>query len=117
MVEDHFARLNTALTRGKAQVRVAVVHPVESYWLSYGPSENTSETRIQLENDFNNVIDWLLKGCIDFDFISESLIPELYKGSQNAQITLGEMKYRAIVVPPILTIRSTTLGLMIFLFR
>ena len=29
-IEDHFARLNTALTRGKPVVRVGVIHPVES---------------------------------------------------------------------------------------
>ena len=37
MIEDHFARVNTALTRGKARVRIGVVHPIESYWLHYGP--------------------------------------------------------------------------------
>lgn len=40
-VEDHFARLNTALTRGKPVVRVGVIHPVESYWLHWGPAEQT----------------------------------------------------------------------------
>ena len=33
LIEDHFARLNTALTRGKARVNVGVIHPVESYWI------------------------------------------------------------------------------------
>ena len=41
-VEDHFARLNTALTR-KPVVKVGVVHPVESYWLHLGPEDTTSE--------------------------------------------------------------------------
>jgi hypothetical protein len=27
LIEDHFARLNTALTRGEACVRVGVIHP------------------------------------------------------------------------------------------
>ncbi len=36
-VEDYFSRLNTALTRGKPLVSVGVVHPVESYWLHWGP--------------------------------------------------------------------------------
>ena len=72
-IEDHFARVNTALTRGKPSVNVAVIHPVESYWLHYGPSENTYDIRKQLENNFDNVIKWLLFGQIDFDFISESL--------------------------------------------
>lgn len=35
-VEDYFARLNTLLTRGKAEVKVGVIHPIESYWLYWG---------------------------------------------------------------------------------
>ena len=48
MVEDHFARLNTALTRGRPDVRVAVVHPVESYWLYCGPAEQTASQGCQV---------------------------------------------------------------------
>lgn len=40
-VEDHFARVNTAMTRGKAAVRVGVIHPIESYWLHWGPESQT----------------------------------------------------------------------------
>ena len=36
LIEDHFARLNTALTRGHALVRVGVIHPIESYWMYWG---------------------------------------------------------------------------------
>ncbi len=44
-VEDHFARVSTAMTRGKPVVKVGVIHPVESYWLHWGPSENTALKR------------------------------------------------------------------------
>ena len=70
-VEDHFARLNTALTRGKALCRVGVVHPVESYWLHWGAKENTEAIRAQMDERFQNLTAWLLRGMIDFDFISE----------------------------------------------
>ena len=33
-IEDHFSRLNTALSRGKALNEVAVIHPIESYFLN-----------------------------------------------------------------------------------
>ena len=33
LVEDHFARANVAMTRGRAVCRVAIIHPIESYWL------------------------------------------------------------------------------------
>lgn len=107
-VEDHFARVNTALTRGKPVVKVGVIHPIESYWLHFGPATNTAGRREQLKNDFNNIIDWLLRGTVDFDFICESLLPEQYAESADAKLHVGEMAYSAVIVPPVDTLRATT---------
>jgi len=108
VVEDHFARVNTAMTRGKAEVRVGVIHPVESYWLHWGPAEQTSGIRSQLNNNFENLTEWLLNGNIDFDFISESLLPEqCVEGS--APLHVGQMAYDTILVPGCETLRSSTL--------
>lgn len=107
-IEDHFARLNTALTRGKPIVDVAVIHPIESYWLHWGPSENTAQIRKQLDDSFENTINWLLFGLIDFDFVSESLLPAQYSGS-DALFGVGEMKYKTVIVPGCETLRRTTL--------
>lgn len=107
-IEDHFARVNTVLTRGEAMVDVAVIHPIESYWLMYGPSNVTADRREQLENNFQNVTKWLLGGFIDFDFISESLLPSQFDGCENGKIKVGKMKYSTIIVPGLDTIRSST---------
>ena len=108
-IEDHFARLNTALTRGKPAVRVAVVHPVESYWVHYGPSSNTAAVREDLENRFTNVINWLLYNTVDFDFLSESLLPDQWQASEDGLLHVGEMAYSAVISPGQITVRSTTL--------
>ncbi len=110
-IEDHFARLNTALTRGKPEVRVAVIHPVESYWIYYGPAENTFAIRTQLDQKFKNIIDWLLFGTIDFDFISESLLPAQIK-EIDQKLRVGEMAYDVVVVPDCITLRKTTLDIL-----
>lgn len=110
-VEDHFARVNTALTRGKPDVRVAVVHPVESYWINFGPSESTLAIREQLDSKFSDIIKWLLFGTVDFDFLSESLLPEQFRGTDGA-LRVGEMSYDAVVVPDCITIRRTTLDIL-----
>ena len=107
-VEDHFARLNTALTRGKPVVRVGVIHPVESYWLHWGPAEQTYGVRQQLDEHFQSLTDWLLNGGIDFDFISESLLPSQCEKA-GAPLQVGEMAYDAVVVPGCETLRATTL--------
>ncbi|MBE7051585.1 MAG: hypothetical protein E7395_03340 [Ruminococcaceae bacterium] len=106
-ISDHFARLNTVLTRGKPQVNVAVIHPIESYWLHYGPEESTAAIRKQLDDDFDSLVSWLLLGTIDFDFVCESSIPELHKDISN-KFAIGEMEYSTVLVPGCETLRQTT---------
>lgn len=107
-VEDHFSRVHTALTRGTPDVRVGVIHPIESYWLHWGPSEQTDALRTQLDLNFTNVTEWLLFGGIDFDYVSEALLPELnQKGG--APLTVGGMAYDVIVVPGCENLRASTL--------
>ncbi|MCL2407402.1 MAG: hypothetical protein FWC95_05680 [Defluviitaleaceae bacterium] len=108
-VEDYFARLNTVLLRGRALCNVAVIHPVESYWTAFGPNDKTAATRDEMETDFQNIIQWLLFGHIDFDFVSEGLLPGLYKAECLNSFRVGEMEYGAVVVPNCRSIRKTTL--------
>ena len=107
-VEDHFARVNTALTRGTPLVRVGVIHPVESYWLHFGPGDQTGGIRQQMDENFQNLTKWMLKGGIDFDFICESQLPDQCTQG-GAPLKVGKMAYDAIVVPQCETLRSTTL--------
>lgn len=107
-IENHFARVYTAMTRGKPIVKVGVVHPVESYWLHWGANDKTALVRDSMDEKFQNVTDWLLKGSIDFDFICESLLPSLCEKAGNP-LKVGKMEYDAIVVPDCETLRTTTL--------
>lgn len=108
MIEDHFARLNTALTRGRAIVSVAVLHPIESYWLHWGPAGQTMEIRRQLEAQFETLAQLLLFGGIDFDYLCEALLPkQCPKGSFPLQV--GEAAYQVVLIPPVRTLRKSTL--------
>lgn len=107
LIENHFARLNTALTRGKPISKVGVIHPIESFWLAMGPREQTFARQKELQDNFESIIRWLLFGQMDFDFISEALLPaQCEKGSNPLRV--GEMAYDAIVVPSLKTLRKTT---------
>lgn len=122
-VEDYFARVNTALTRGKAKPCVAVVHPIESYWLYYGSVAQTGDIREQMDAGFRQLMDWLLFGLIDFDFLSESLLTEQGtfvtggdgdcfdddNGTEKTVLQVGQMAYHTVLVPDLKTIRSSTL--------
>ncbi|MBQ1216380.1 MAG: hypothetical protein IIX85_00295, partial [Clostridia bacterium] len=107
-IEDHFARVASAMTRGTPDVSVGVIHPVESYWLHWGPEEQTGAIRAQMDNNFLGLTRWLLQGSVDFDFISESLLPSLCPEA-SAPLAVGKMKYDVIIVPQCETLRSTTL--------
>ncbi len=105
-LEDHYARLNTALTRGTPQVRVGLLHPVESYWLLKGPWDMTGQAADVLDENFHTVTKWLLEGHHDFDFINESMLPSLIVEDARG---VGKMRYDAIVIPDCNSLRSTTL--------
>ena len=107
-LENHFARLNTALTRGLPVVKVAVVHPIESAWVSEGVREQSAAADA-LDKEFKQITEWLLRGQINFDYISESLLPEQYIESASG-FCVGQMQYSAVLVPPIVTVRETTLN-------
>ena len=106
-VENHFARLNTALTRGRARVRVAVVHPVESFWLYWGPEDQTAAIRRRMDEQFASLTETLLFGLIDFDFLSESQLPGQCPQGGNP-LRVGEMLYDAVVVCGSRTLRRST---------
>lgn len=110
-IEDHFARAATILTRGRPVCHVGVIHPIESYWLRWGARENTAAVREQKDMDFQNLCQWLLRGCVDFDYLCESTLPEQCSLSDitNEGFPVGKMHYQTIIVPPLDTIRLSTL--------
>ncbi|EXM17404.1 hypothetical protein FOTG_14373 [Fusarium oxysporum f. sp. vasinfectum 25433] len=111
-IEDHFSRLNIALTRGRGAVRVGVIHPIESFWLDYGPMDSSTAKCKFHEDMFSSVTSWLLHGLVDFDFISESLLPQqtsLDSIQSGSPFPVGQSRYDAVVVPNLQTIRRTTL--------
>ncbi|KAH7327321.1 hypothetical protein BKA65DRAFT_539946 [Rhexocercosporidium sp. MPI-PUGE-AT-0058] len=111
-VEDHFARVGVAMTRGKALTRVAVVHPIESYWLTFGPNGSGDELSNR-DQAFADLTRWLLHGLIDFDFIAESLLPDqITSKARGNTLQVGKCEYDVVIVPNLRTIRSTTLNIL-----
>ena len=109
-IEDHFARLNTVLTRGKALNDVAVIHPIESYFLYLAAGKTSKEMGNYLNKRFLDLADWLLFDGYDFDYISESLLP---LQRQDTPFSVGECKYKTIIVPDLVTMRRSTLDYLI----
>jgi hypothetical protein len=111
LVEDHFARAATVLTRGKPLVRVAMIHPIESYWLKFGCIEQAGPELAEREKNFADVTNWMAYAGIDFDFLCESILPR-QNAAAGKQLIVGEAAYDAVIVPSMRTIRATTLDLL-----
>lgn len=108
ILEDHFARINYLLKKGKPVVHVAVLHPLESYWVLFGPESQTGDIRGELDRSFGEITKTLLTGGIDFDFLDEGLLEELYKGGKR----FGYMEYEIILIPKHYSMRGSTQELL-----
>lgn len=76
LLEDHFARLNVILRRGRRVTRVSVIHPVEAYW-RYAMSGSAAEReKAELSRRFDRLIHRILTSLIDVELISESLLSQ-----------------------------------------
>lgn len=108
-VEGHFARVAVAMQTGRPLCRVAMLHPIESYWVADGPTAEHADRQAMLEQGFTDTLTALLESQIDVDLVAESLLPT--QGGQEAspQLQIGAMTYDVLVIPPVLTIRSSTL--------
>ncbi len=110
-IEDHFARLGYALTRGRPLIRLAVIHPLESAWIKMGPIAEHAVALEEREKRFAELSDWLIGGLVDFDFIAESLLDELLGPAADGKVQVGAMRYEAVLLPDLSTVRPATLAL------
>ena len=113
-VEDYFARVNVFLSRGREVRDLLVVHPVESAWMLFTVGHDPAD-RQRLEEGFWQLRDELLGAHVDFDYGDEDILARrarvVGRGPQ-AVLGVGQARYKAVVVPPMLTIRSSTLALL-----
>lgn len=108
-VENYFSRLGVWLTRGEPVRDVAVLHPIESGWAVRIPGDSGGID--QLNGGLEAVQAALLEAHWDFDYLDEDLLAR-HGGIEGGELKMGSARYRAVVVPPLLTIRKTTLGML-----
>jgi len=110
VVEDYFGRLGAILSDGKEMCDLLVIHPIESAWMKISVAD-VSGSLAKEENAFINVTDTLLSQKLDFDFGDEEIISRFGK-VENHRLQINKAAYQAVLIPSLLTIRSTTLNLL-----
>lgn len=111
VVEDYFARLSLLLSAGRAVRDILVVHPLASAWCvfdGYNADEANAYGR-----DLQKTADALLALHRDFDFGDESLMEKYGKVDGPAkELAVGGASYKAVILPPMLTMRESTARLL-----
>lgn len=112
-VEDYFARVYAAMTRGKEVRDLLVIHPVESMWMLFHTHWRKDPKIEEYDAMLIQMSNTLLAANIDFDYGDEDILArhgKVRKSDGRLMVNLAE--YKAVIVPPMLTIRSTTLELL-----
>ncbi|MBM4142423.1 MAG: hypothetical protein FJ225_02345 [Lentisphaerae bacterium] len=114
-VEDYFARVHAAMTRGGEVRDLLVIHPVESIWTTIRTGWRWAPAAQTLDRNFARLTDHLLARHLDFDYGDEELLSRHGKVAREAGapvLRLAKGVYRAVLVPPLLTLRRSTLKLL-----
>jgi len=115
-VEDYFARLTVAMTRGQEVRDLLVIHPVESMWTMRKVGWTQDEATTAYDRMLDELSDSLYQEQIDFDYGDEELLSRHAKVAKAAggaaTVKVGKAAYKAVIVPPMKTMRGTTLALL-----
>ncbi len=119
-LERYFARMSWLLRQGRSDCQILVINPIESVWCQVhtGWSSGLSAADpaiIRLDIGYKNILAQLMGWHFDFDIGDEDFLRT--KGSVitdqgETRLLVGEMSYRVVLVPPMDTLRQTTLSLL-----
>ena len=131
LLEDYFGRVTAVLNSGEETRDLLLLHPVESFWgisalndfnciekekVSWDyPDINGGKTSIVdplcISKVFGPLHNKLLMAHLDFDLGCEDIISRHGK-VEDGKFHVCKAAYKAVLVPPMLTIRLTTLELL-----
>ncbi len=106
LFEDFSARLCHFATIGRTVPEAVVLSPIESCYL-----EHASKRAGRYDAAVDGVMKALMAAHRNFDLGDEQILSEIGK-AENGRFVIGDMAYRAVVLPPMLTIRASTLALL-----
>ena len=120
VVEDYFGRVHAVMTRGEEIRDLLVIHPVESMWVQcrrdwWGDGHEARGRIVEFDRRLSLIRDDLLGANIDFDYGDEDILARHGKttmGGGGPAFVVSKARYKAILVPPLITMRSSTLRLL-----
>ena len=113
-VEDYFGRINAVMINGCEVRDLLVIHANESMWTMTGKGWGESKQVRNYNEMFIALRNSLLDENIDFDYGDEEIMSRhtTIVAGKKPKIKIAKAEYKAVLVPPLKTMRSTTLKLL-----
>ncbi|MFH0919465.1 MAG: glycosyl hydrolase [Fibrobacterota bacterium] len=114
-VEDYYGRIHAVMTKGEEVRDLLVIHPIESTWLECKQGWRKNETVVAMDRALVALRDTLHDAHIDFDYGEEEVLSRhgrVAKGKAKPELAINKARYSTVFVPPLRTIRKTTLTLL-----
>ena len=112
VMNDYLSRSSWAVSQGRSASEVLVLHPIVS---AYGAldidAEDGGEKLQAVETSFRALVKELIEEHIDFDLGDERVLIAHGKADGNI-LKVGEMRYKAVILPRAFTWLSSTLDLL-----
>ena len=118
LIADYSARLCYAMSQGREEADLLLLHPVESAWTQHEgmgsvvPGRIVGAECLRMGRDFAALIDRLLASQVMFDLGDEGIMAK-HASVPDGKLRVGECCYRAAALPELVTIRRTTLDLLL----
>jgi len=106
LLNDLFARELVALTSGRPVADILLLHPIESAYAVY--DRDREREVVDLHNDLAYLSRLLMELQRDYDYGDETLMARRARVSGKT-LRIGSAAYAAVILPPLVTIRSSTL--------
>ncbi|MCD6232147.1 hypothetical protein J7K28_05935 [Candidatus Aerophobetes bacterium] len=109
VIEDYFARLNYIMSEGEFKANILVIHPIESAWCLYRPTDTKEVDK--LNHSFVHLVKELCELHQDYDLADEKILKKYGKTTKDS-IKVGRMSYKIVIIPPLITLRAKTFSLL-----
>lgn len=109
LFEDYSARMCYAASLGRYAADIAVLSPLESAYIELDPAVNRwNNARTEL---LSNLLERLQQAHRDYDLVDEQIAAEIARVGREG-LVVGEMAYRTVILPDLLTVRRSTVALL-----
>lgn len=110
LVADPMARLSYALRQGQFDADILVLHPLESAHCEFSPGPQAAAVQA-LQASWTRLSEALLALHRAYDFGDEHIMAR-YGRVVEGRLHVGQMAYRTVVLPDLITLRDTTVRLL-----